>query len=235
MGLFLWKFLQQQQMPHLYPDLDTPIAQTSAAIFTNLESGNYLVQAMQTLGELQNSQSADATIINVITPLDFEVNEVFSGDCNTGSLLVSTLTGNAQSYEILSGPITTPLQTENTFNNLPQGTYVIRVFDDCNNALTKTFTLLLNNASFSIDVVAPPILLTNCNQTTITHLITAGSGSVLAYPITVNYTISLLDGTGTVSFSETISSGSETAIELTQTFNNYDDQVFQIEIFLLIP
>tara|TARA_R110002051_G_scaffold289798_1_gene352928 strand:+ start:22785 stop:26039 length:3255 start_codon:yes stop_codon:yes gene_type:complete len=216
----------------LYPDLDTPIAQTSAAIFTNLESGNYLVQAMQTLGELQNSQSADATIINVITPLDFEVNEVFSGDCNTGSLLVSTLTGNAQSYEILSGPITTPLQTENTFNNLPQGTYVIRVFDDCNNALTKTFTLLLNNASFSIDVVAPPILLTNCNQTTITHLITAGSGSVLAYPITVNYTISLLDGTGTVSFSETISSGSETAIELTQTFNNYDDQVFQIEIIV---
>ncbi|MEN8886631.1 MAG: hypothetical protein ABF246_09585, partial [Winogradskyella sp.] len=216
----------------LYPDLDTPIAQTSAAIFTNLESGNYLVQAIQTLGALQNSQSADATIINVITPLDFEVNEVFSGDCNTGSLLVSTLTGNAQSYEILSGPITTPLQTENTFNNLPQGTYVIRVFDDCNNALTKTFTLLLNNASFSIDVVAPPILLTNCNQTTITHLITAGSGSVLAYPITVNYTISLLDGTGAVSFSETISSGPETAIELTQTFNNYDDQVFQIEIIV---
>ncbi|BAO76909.1 hypothetical protein WPG_2679 [Winogradskyella sp. PG-2] len=36
----------------LYPDTDTPIAQTSADTFSNLGGGSYLVQAIQTLGEL---------------------------------------------------------------------------------------------------------------------------------------------------------------------------------------
>lgn len=214
----------------LYPDIDTPIAQTSAAAFTNLESGNYLVQAIQTLGELQNSQIADATINDVISVLDFEVGQGFSGECNDIDLIVTELSGNAQSYEIISGPVTVPLQIDNVFSDLPEGTYVIRVFDDCGNALTKTYTLLLSDVTFTISNVEQPNVLNSCEETAIKHVITAAGGTVLSYPIIVDYTISLLDGSDSTSFSQTYENGPEMQIEISETVANYDDQVFRIEI-----
>ena len=214
----------------LYPNIDTPIAQTSANTFSNLESGDYRVQAIQSLGELQNSQSTDATINNIISALDYEVSQVFLGDCDSASLIITTLSGNAQSFEIISGPVTANLQTDNTFNNLPQGTYVIRVYDSCDNALTKTFTLLLNNATFSITVIEQPDIVNNCEETTIASVITADNESVLAYPISVNYTSSLLDGSESISFTQTYDSGPDTQLELAETIVNYNDQIFEIEI-----
>ncbi|WP_179019095.1 T9SS type B sorting domain-containing protein [Winogradskyella forsetii] len=214
----------------LYPDTATPIAQTSAASFTNLESGTYLVQAIQTLGALQNSQSADATINDVISVLDFEVGQGFSGNCNEIDLIVTVLSGNAQAFEIISGPITVPLQTNSNFSGLPQGTYIIRVFDDCGNALTKTYTLLLSDATFTVSAVEQPNILNSCEETTINHIITAIGGTGLSYPLTVDYTISLLDGSESTSFSQTYQSGPETQIELSETVANYNDQIFRIEI-----
>lgn len=215
---------------YLYPDIDTPIAQTSEDTFGNLGSGNYLVQAIQTLGELQNTQSANADIDNLITVLDFEIDQGFTGECNDPSIFVTTLSGNAESYEILSGPVTAPLQMGNTFADLPIGTYVIRVFDTCGNALTKTYTLLLIDVAFSVTAVEQPAVLNSCEETTISHVITAGNGAVLSYPLSVNYTISLLDGSESTSFSQTYESGPEMELEITEIVANYDDQIFQIEI-----
>lgn len=214
----------------LYPDIDTPIAQTSANTFSSLENGNYLVQAIQTLNELQNSQTADATVNEIISVLDFEVGQGFTGECNSASLVVTTLSGNAQSFEIISGPVTAPLQMDNFFNNLLEGTYVIRVFDDCGNALTKTYTLLLSDISFAISNAQQPDFFSNCEETTISQVITAGEGRELLYPITVNYTISLLDGSESISFSDTYETGPEMNLELTETFANFDDQIFEIVI-----
>src|SRR5690606_31861727 len=77
----------------LYPDTATPIAQTSASMFNNLNSGNYLVIATQTLGNVTNTQSADATITDLTTSLNFEIAQVFMGDCNTASLVANVLSG----------------------------------------------------------------------------------------------------------------------------------------------
>ncbi len=213
----------------LYPDIDTPIAQTSANTFSSLESGNYLVQAIQTLNELQNSQSADATVNNVISVLDFEVGQGFSGECNGISLVVNVLSGNAQSFEIISGPVTAPLQLDNSFSDLPEGTYVVRVFDDCGNALSKTYTLLLSDSTFTLSAIEQPNVLISCEETTISHAIAAGVGSELSYPITVDYTVSLLDGSESTSFSQTYENGSEMELEISETVANYDDQAFMIE------
>lgn len=214
----------------LYPDTDTPIAQTSANTFSNLESGNYLVEAIQTLGNLQNSQSADVTINDITSDLDFEVGQEFSGECNAVNLVVSTLSGNPQSYEIISGPVTVPLQTENTFSNLPGGTYVIRAFDNCGNALTKTYTLVLSDSSFSVTIAPQPDILNSCNETTFVYSVSAGSGAVLSYPLSVNYTVTLLDGSEATSFSQIYDNGPETLLELSETFSNYNDQILNVEI-----
>ena len=215
---------------YLYPDIDTPIAQTSANTFSSLESGTYLVQAIQTLNELQNSQSADATVNDVISVLNFEVGQGFAGECSGISLVVTMLSGNAESFEIISGPVTAPLQMGNVFYDLPEGTYIIRVFDDCGNALTKTYTLLLSDFTFTISDIELPDFINSCEETTINQVIVASDGRQLSYPITVNYTISLLDGSQSSSFSQTYEDGPEMNLELAQTFANFDDQIFEISI-----
>ncbi|WP_422103888.1 T9SS type B sorting domain-containing protein [Winogradskyella sp.] len=214
----------------LYPDVNTPIAQTSANIFSNLESGNYKVQAIQALGELQNSQNADGTVNSVFSVLDFEIEQGALGECDTSSLIVTTLSGNPEFYEIISGPVTVPLQEENTFNNLPDGTYVIRVFDDCGNALTKTYTLIAVEASFSISAIQQPDILDSCEEITISYSIIAQSGVILSYPISVEYTSSLLDGSASTSFTNTYDTGPDNELEITETIANFDDETYELEI-----
>jgi hypothetical protein len=65
---------------YFYSDTGTPIAQTLATSFNNLNSGDYLLEVKQTLGDLENSQSADATINDETSALDFEIEQIFSGN-----------------------------------------------------------------------------------------------------------------------------------------------------------
>ena len=215
---------------YLYPDTDTPIAQTTANIFSNLNSGAYFVVATQTLGNLQNTQSADATINDETSALDFEVGQAFMGDCDSATLTVTMLSGNAESYEIISGPVIVPPQSDNTFNNLPEGSYVIRVYDTCGNALTKTFTVVLINDPFEIDPVELPSVLANCEETTITNPIIAENEGMLAYPITVSYTVYPPDGSTPVNYSTTYNSGPEMELEVSETISIFDEQLFDIDI-----
>jgi len=214
----------------LYPDTATPIAQTSASMFNNLNSGNYLVIATQTLGNVTNTQSADATITDLTTSLNFEIAQVFMGDCNTASLVANVLSGNAISYEILSGPVTAPPQSSNTFNGLPEGTYVIRVYDTCNNALSKTFTLLLDPNTFTLGSATLPTVFDNCDELTITNTLTAQTDGMLIYPFTLTYTIFPPDGSVPITFSQIYNSGSEVELAATETIDSYGDEIFDIEI-----
>ena len=143
---------------YAFPDINTPIAQTSDTIFNNLNGGDYRVIATQTLNDNENTAQQDISISDLTTELDFEISQSTINDCDSnGTLIVNTISGNAVGYEIISGPTTTDVQTSNEFNNLPEGTYVIRVFDDCDNALSKTFTLLLNTNNISISETNLPV------------------------------------------------------------------------------
>ncbi|MUU78333.1 T9SS type B sorting domain-containing protein [Winogradskyella endarachnes] len=213
----------------LYPDLDTPIAQTSSSMFSNLESGDYLVEATQTLDDFQNTQTADATIIDAITVLDFEVDQGYSGVCGDLILVVNILSGNAESFEIISGPVTVPLQTGNTFTNLPEGTYVIRVYDNCGNALTKTYTYLFNDSVLTVSEIEQSNVLINCDEVTIYQVISASNGSQLSYPIVVNFTINFSDGNETTSYSQTYDNGPETELEISTTVTDYAEQTFTVD------
>ncbi|MFK7833195.1 MAG: T9SS type B sorting domain-containing protein [Winogradskyella sp.] len=217
---------------YLYPDSNTPIAQTTADTFTNLDSGDYRVEAMQTLGNAQNTQSADITINNSISALDYDIEQAFFGDCNTAGLVINITNGTAELYEIISGPITAPLQTENSFSGLVEGTYVIRVFDSCNNALTKTFTLLIGSTTFTVSNTIPSGVLDNCTEVTITNVIAAGNGGGLVYPISVNYVIFPPDDSTPLTFEQTYQTGADLELEATETIANYEDQSFEIEVIV---
>src|SRR5690606_590304 len=146
---------------YLSEDTGTAIAQTSTNTFNNLSSGNYVVVATQTLGTVQNTQSRTATIVDETTSLDCDISQ--GGSCDTADLIVNIQSGNAVAYELLSGPVTAPPQVSNIFSGLPEGTYTVRVFDTCDNALSKTFTIILNNNALLLEPLSLPSIFTTCN------------------------------------------------------------------------
>jgi hypothetical protein len=133
---------------YLAPDFETVIAQTLAPSFLTLQAGSYRVIATQTLNGASNFVQKDAVIRNLVEKLDFEITDSASFDCaTTATLTVVVLEGNPTLYEIIAGPVTRPLQTSNEFTNLGSGTYSIRVFDDCNDALSIRTPLLLETTT----------------------------------------------------------------------------------------
>ena len=215
---------------YLYPDTTTPIFQTSANSFNNLSSGNYLVVATQTLGTDQNTQSADATINNETSALNFEVGQAYNGNCNAANLVVNVTSGNPVSYEIISGPVTVPSQTSNIFEDMPEGTYVVRVYDSCNNALTKTYTLVFDTSQYVLGPLSMPSLYENCDEATITNNISALNEGLLSYPISVSYTITPPDGSPVISFTHNYSTGPESQLAAVETIDLYGNDIFSIEI-----
>ena len=149
----------------LLPDSTNPIAETTTSSFNSLPSGNYIVVATQTLGSDENSQQQEVTINDVTTTLDYDISHSTTSNCDEfGTITVNILSGNPVSYEIISGPQTVAPQTSNIFTGLPQGTYIVRVYDDCDNALSKTYTMLLDINDLEIGEVALPIVYDNCDE-----------------------------------------------------------------------
>ncbi|MCF1420378.1 T9SS type B sorting domain-containing protein [Mangrovimonas futianensis] len=213
-----------------YPDVGTPIAQTSNNAFNNLESGDYLVIATQTLNNEQGTQQADATIANATTALDYEITQFYSNNCTTTNLEIIVLSGNPVTYEIISGPITVPTQSSNIFNNLPVGTYVVRVNDDCGNALTKTFTVVLGTNSLNIDEVSLPAIFASCDEIDIFNQIYPDEGSQISYPLQITYTVYPPDGSPSVTYNQTISNGDGLGALATQTIGIFEHEEFEIDI-----
>src|SRR5690606_16033645 len=213
---------------YLSEDTGTAIAQTSTNTFNNLSSGNYVVVATQTLGTVQNTQSRTTTIVDETTSLDFDISQ--GGACDTADLIVNIQSGNAVAYELLSGPVTAPPQASNIFSGLPEGTFTVRVFDTCDNALSKTFTIILNNNALLLEPLSLPSIFTTCNAATITNTISVEEDEALTYPITVTYTIYPPDGTAPLTVSNTYTIGPEFELDATQTIALYGNQIFDIDI-----
>lgn len=204
---------------YLLPNTTTPIAITSNTSLTGLNAGNYQVVATQTLGANSGTQQQNATILNSIQNLNFSIVGTRPKCGNDGVLTVNVNSGNVASYQIISGPITTSTQTSNVFNNLPAGQYQIRVIDVCGNALIQTYTLLQLNVGLNIDfgtVVSP---LVNCNTITVSNYMAALSGSVIAYPVSIQYTV-FPPGGGTPTVLNQTLNGGNTVLQNIPFYNN---------------
>lgn len=215
---------------YLAPDFVTSIAETSGNTFTSLNAGNYRVVATQALDGLSSTALVNVVIDHLTEVLDFELSEIGGVDCAlTASIVVDVLSGNPMLYEIFSGPEIRPLQSSNVFADLPAGEYVIRVFDDCDDALSKAYTLVLGSNSINIGPAVLPNVYTSCTTVEITNQITTSSNTFL-YPLIVNFTVFAPDGTPAQTYSQTIATGPPDTLELVQLIQLFGNQLFSVEI-----
>lgn len=213
---------------YLLPNTTTPIAITSNSTLTGLNAGNYQVVAAQSLGASSGSQQQNVTIQNAIPNLNFSIVGTRPKCGNDGVLTVNVNSGNVASYQIISGPITTNTQTTNVFNNLPAGQYQIRVVDVCGNALIQTYTLLQLNVGLNIDFGTVVPALVNCNTIAVSNYMAALSGSVVAYPLSIQYAV-FPPGGGSPTVLNQILTGGNVA---TQNIPFYNNQQYYYNIFI---
>lgn len=172
---------------YLLPNTTTPIVTTSSSSHGGLVSGNYLVIASQTINGVENTASQNVSIANTIVPLTFSIigTNILCG--NDGVITVNA-SSTAVSYQILSGPVTTGVQSSNVFSGLPAGIYNIRVVDTCGDGTVQAFTLLTTTTSLQIN---PPVFyqVIACNSISVYHTISSGSGVQIAYPLSIQTTV----------------------------------------------
>nr|WP_294936999.1 gliding motility-associated C-terminal domain-containing protein [uncultured Flavobacterium sp.] len=215
------------------PDVTTPIAITSANSFTGLVAGNYTVVATQTLGALSNSQQQGVTIISQVVPLQYTLigQNILCG--NDGRITVNVTQGNPVGYEIISGPMTAPLQASNVFTGLTVGTYVVRVFDNCGDGIVSDITLtrpLLPNVDIN------QITTDNLTCSTLDLLIRIASGppgsqNIMVYPLTMQITVFPPSGAPVI-ISQTYATGNTGSEELVLQMPFYYDQLYTYNIVI---
>ncbi len=216
---------------YLAPNFNTPFAETLENSFSSLGAGSYRVVASQILNGDSNSKQIDIVIENLVETLEFQLTDSSGINCDsTATLTVVILSGNATLYEIISGPEIRPLQTSNTFTNLVSGTYIVRVFDDCNDASSKSYTLLLANSN--INIGSAIVLNTNlsCTSVEIRNSITPSINAPILYPLLINYTVFAPDGTVSEILTQNIVAGPSDVLQLIQNINLFGSQIFSVSI-----
>lgn len=129
-----------------------------------------------------------------------------SSCANNGSLTVYASGGIAPlSYQVISGPVTTSLQSSNIFGSLPPGTYAARIVDNAGSADTTSGIVI----SGSYTVMNP--------TATATNEICPGSN-------TGSITLGMPSGQGTPPYTYTIESGPTSAIPVNNNLVSYTFQ-----------
>jgi hypothetical protein len=212
----------------LLPNTITPVVSTSASNFSGLTAGNYRVVATQTLGNLSNFKQQDITISNAIIPLAYQLSG--SINCNDRFIIATITQGNGVNFEIISGPVIRPLQASNTFTMLPAGVYVVRVYDTCGDALVQTYTLQNPIVNLLLSPLGfPECELVNCNTIATSSSLAAGPGTVINYPIAIEYTILPPSGAPIV-LNQTINSGVAGIVDFQMNLPFFNGQIYNCNV-----
>lgn len=212
------------------PDVTNPISVLATGNSVNsLTAGTYRVIAIQALGALSNSQQQDIIISNAITDFSFSVGAANQSCAAGGNIIVNTLSGVPAFYEIMSGPVTRPLQASNVFASLPSGTYNIRAFDICGMGRVKTFTLSIVN---SVLTISEPVLANSevCNEVMVTNTIASSSGAI-SYPLAVRHTLNPMSMSGeSIIINQIIATGSQDTVEVSAVVPRYMTESYTYEL-----
>ena len=213
---------------YLLPNTTTPIATLTGNTYGGLVAGNYSVVATQSVGNQSGTQQQNVSISNQITPLSYQLSSTNFPCNNNAQITVTVSSGTAALYEIISGPITKPLQTSNVFTDLTSGTYQIRVFDDCGEGVVQTYTLVTTgvNLIISNQISSPP---TNCQTAVIRHNLTSSASNSIAYPLTIECTVFPPSGAPIV-FNQTIPNGNQSSQLYTQIIPLFPNQNYSYNL-----
>ena len=205
---------------YLLPNITTPLAIVTVSSLTGLNAGNYRVIATQSLGVNSATKQQDVTIVSTITKLTYSLVGTKVKCGNDGAIAVNVTSGNPFSYQILSGPVTTPVQSSNVFTNLPVGVYQIRVFDTCNEGVVQTFTLLQTSVSLIVDAVSfQTTILSSCNTILVSNAFGVLSGFEIAFPLTFQYTVFPPSSSTPIVYTQIVNTGT-IASQIIPFYNN---------------
>lgn len=208
----------------LLPNTTTTVQTQQTNVFSALVAGNYRVKVTQVVNGVSNTATEDITIVGVYVPVNFSVTEVKVKCGMDGVLTVNVSAGVPVSYQIISGPVTTGIQTSNVFNNLPVGQYNIKVLDNCGQAFVQTFTLVNIIPSVLINEGSPSQLeLPDCGIASLKHGIgfdpNFGINSIF-YPLNIEITAFPASGVPIVS-TQIITSGLELIFQVPMDANGF--------------
>lgn len=213
---------------YLLPNQTTPVAVQTGNTLSGQIHGTYLVNAVQSLGLDQNSQSQNITIDNHITALAYQISST-EATCNDGTLTVNVTSGIGAQYEITSGPVTRGLQPSPLFTMLPGGLYTVRAYDNCGDATVVAHNISAGTQNITIGPVNFTAQLPACNQIEIAHLLSAPPNASLNYPLQLTYTLHLPDGSTQV-ISSTLTGGTATDQEISAQIPFFYDQSYWYEL-----
>ncbi len=216
---------------YLLPNTTTPVATVTAATVGSLVAGDYLIIATQSLGAQSNTATANVTITNLVQPLTYTIVPTHVRCPGDGKVTININSGTAATYQLFTGPVTTAPQPTNQFNNLPIGTYQVRVVDVCGNAVVVTVQLTQVPTSVIID---PPAIassvLPNCNTITIDHFFATVSGNQIFFPLTFEFTV-LPPGGGTPTvLTQTVATGNTNNNHIVANIPFYHGQQYTYNI-----
>lgn len=214
-----------------YPNLTLPVSVLGTGYLGGLSAGQYKVRAAQILNALSNTKEQDITINQVSIPFAYAI-MASNQNCSQGAqITINATSGTATQFEIISGPVTRPLQTANVFSALPAGTYNIKAYDSCGEGLVTTYTLSLTNAALSIsDPVIEQAETPDCSMISIANTISSSEGSSISYPITVKYIIHPPDGTPDIIITEVVNTGDPLNLEMAHTVATYNATPFSYDV-----
>jgi gliding motility-associated-like protein len=213
------------------PDTTNPFTVLTGNNLGSLTSGTYKVVAIQSLGDLSNSQEQTVSIENMIIPFNFEVVSSTQSCTSGGSLIVNSLSGTAVQFEIISGPETRSLQSSNIFSDLPSGTYNVRAYNNCGVAKVRTYTLSNVNNTLAISgPVYPEMDNLLCDSITVNNIITATSGTI-SYPVSVQHTLAPLSiGGDEIIINQVFATGSPSSLEVSAVMPRYISESYSYNL-----
>lgn len=175
---------------YLLPNTTTPVAVVTSPGLGSLTAGTYQILATQTLGNQSNTSTTTAIILDQTEEIAFTMMQTPVQCGNDGIITVNVTSGLPEFYEILSGPVTRPIQASNVFEDLPVGQYQVRVHDICGDALVVTIQVTQVNPSLVIQAAAfPGGELPSCTTIMARHYFTASANTQIFFPVTFEFTV----------------------------------------------
>jgi gliding motility-associated-like protein len=206
------------------PDVTNAIAVQTTNFLGGRTAGTYRVVATQSLNGAFNSETQEVTIETHIVPLAYAVASTHALCGSDASMTVTITSGIGAQYEIISGPITRPIQTSPVFGLIPAGEYGVRVYDNCGVAWATTHIVISDAMQINISPVAfPSNELATCNTISVSNTLSASSGDSLSYPILVQYTVFPPDGSAAFTADNTVISGAADEHEVQTVIPFYYD------------
>jgi gliding motility-associated-like protein len=218
------------------PNITIPISDNSNTSVSGLIAGDYLVIATQVVNSTPRTDQKEVTIDDLTIPLTYTITSDNAYCGPDGKITVNVVTGIAATYEIMTGPATKPAQTSNIFNNIPAGTYQVRVTDNCGSAEVTTHILFSDGPILAIDLPQfPDLILPACDQITVKNGLSSTNDVDITYPLSATFTVYPPGGGDPLVYNMMVTGGDAQAAEASYVIPFYYDTPYYYDLVVVDP